>query len=652
LVHVRHIAWHGLGLFEVCRALGIPVVFSFHDFYAACPTVKLLDAEGNFCGGHCTTGAEDCVPELWAAPTMPPLRDRFVHRWRAMLEEALHLCDAFVTTSPFARDLMVETFPMLASRDLRVIPHGRDFARFHALAAEPGIGECLRVLVPGHILAGKGGHLIAAMAALDAGQDVEFHVLGAVDAALRNPMPGVVLHGPYQRDAFATHVAEIRPHLAAILSTWPETYCHTLTECWAAGVPVIGTALGAVGERIGAAGGGWLVGRDTPAAEILALLHHLKRDANEVRKQREQVAEWQRGAGRHYGCAAMAASYDQIYRDVARRRRSFPEAPDGASAPVVLVLDGGDASAGFRLGLPLRNDAARGAVYRSAPPACPIGDAAACGPADLVLLPAGALPPRDMALVIERCAQAGLKLLLEVDEALAARLASGSDPGLPSVIRSALRNGAATPLAVSRRAARILAQAGLGPELLPMALDRLAWRAVLPDAPPSGADGPLRLLCFEDDPDLPMLRDALEGLVTLGVAELVSFRHPPASQSVEGAFRIQASGCALAVFGAPQGQAPLPAERRMAALAAGLPVLRRAGASERPGDTPQGEVLLAETAQAWQRAIGEISVDDARRGMLARHAALHAEHGPARMREAALDQIALRLIQSAADQVD
>ena len=42
-VHIRHIAWHSLGLVDEARRLGLPVIFSFHDFYTVCPTVKLLD---------------------------------------------------------------------------------------------------------------------------------------------------------------------------------------------------------------------------------------------------------------------------------------------------------------------------------------------------------------------------------------------------------------------------------------------------------------------------------------------------------------------------------------------------------------------------------------------------------------------------------
>src|SRR3546814_14202891 len=80
----------------------------------------------------------------------------------------------------------------------------------------------------------------------------------------------VIDHGPYQREQFAERVAAIQPHVAAILSICPETWCHTLTECWACGLPVFALDIGAVGERIRDPGGGWLVERDSAPSALRA----------------------------------------------------------------------------------------------------------------------------------------------------------------------------------------------------------------------------------------------------------------------------------------------------------------------------------------------------------------------------------------------
>lgn len=607
LVHIRHLAWHGIGLPAVCRTLGVPVVLSFHDFYMVCPTVKLLDAEQRFCGGRCTMGTADCTAELWPAGSMPPLRHRFVHRWRAMMAEALSHCDAFVTTSPFARETLLGTFPILVERGLRLIPHGRSFTGMASLAAEVTLDEPLRVLVPGNISSAKGAALVAAIAALDLEREVEFHILGAVDQVLAVPRPGVILHGRYERDQFAAHVLAIQPHIGAVLSIWPETYCHTLTECWAVGLPVLGVALGAIGERIGADGGGWLIERDAEPAEILARLLELKRDRNGMRARRDQVLDWQQRIGRHYDATAMAVSYDLLYREIMERRRCFG-APAKSRRPVVLVMEQPGSMAPLRLPLPLANTVDRPVLMRMVAPSFPFGDPGA-GPADAVLLPAGAVRPRQVPELLARCAAAGLPVVVEVDEATAALLDTG-DPKAEAAWT--LVRAASGVLAGNGQAAALLQAAGVTATRLPLLLDALSW--VRPAATPSPE---FRVLAFDDDPDLAALKPAFEDLAALGIARLVTMKSGRASsqESLLAAFRDQAETCRLAVL---PGCSGLSEHRALLCARAGLVVLRGQCRGEPVGETAAGALVLSDAPLAWVRAITELMVDPQRRDTLRR----------------------------------
>jgi len=355
LVHVRHFAWHGLGLPLVARALGLPTVVSLHDFYALCASLKLLNAEGEPCPGCCTDALGECRAELWPEAEVPRLRGAWARRWRGQTGAALAAADALVTTSPQARARHVEAFPELARADFRVIPHGRDFPEMSAARTASLAGRPLRVLLPGHLDAAKGLGLIRTMAALDEGRRVEFHILGTAEGV--TSAPGLTIHGAYPREEFAERARGLAPDIGAVLSRWPETHSHTLTELWAAGLPALGLDLGAIGERIRAQGGGWLMPPDSSPEAVLERLAALARDPAGLSRRRLEVRAWQRGEGAARDTAAMAADYDLLYRELRGRRLAFAAPPP---IEVWLRLD----LRGAPRGEGCTNDAATAIIYR------------------------------------------------------------------------------------------------------------------------------------------------------------------------------------------------------------------------------------------------------------------------------------------------
>jgi len=326
LLHIRHIAWHSLNLASIARGMGVPVVQSVHDFYQVCPSVHLVDREGRMHPGGVAEGAENALWPLDPAAAVPMTRPR-LEAWQARMEAALLAADALVTTSPGARDLLLAALPGLAGEGappFHVIPHGRDFDRFETLAESGPIreDEPLRVLVPGNIGRHKGGDLVAEVAAMAPPGTIEFHLLGTAPASLK---AHVVDHGPYPRGEFASRVAEIRPHLAAVLSLMPETWCHTLTECWAAGIPVLALDRGATGERLREHGGGWLLQGDPTAVDVCRRLLELRGLEKQRREAREAIASWQSGPGQEGGTGRMAAGYKDLYHKVwSRIHASLP----------------------------------------------------------------------------------------------------------------------------------------------------------------------------------------------------------------------------------------------------------------------------------------------------------------------------------------
>jgi GT2 family glycosyltransferase len=318
LLHIRHLAWHSLNLVDVANSLDIPVIHSFHDFYTMCPSVTLVGEDGSYQPTGVTSHPRN---PLWHRDSSDTGQgpEGLLH-WQQRMQKVLSGCSAFVTTSQSAVSILAAGLPMLVERmsDIHVIPHGRDFACLEQLATaqDPGADQPLRILLPGNIGLQKGLELIKQVKQLDTGNQLEFHLLGKGSQGLAEH---VVDHGSYSREQFSVRVAGIKPHIAVTLSIWPETYCHTLTECWSCGVPVLGIDLGAVGERIGMHGGGWLLPPGVDAGALYAELLRIRAATAERQEKISRVAQWQHGEGRSNTTAHMAGQYMQLYRQVLDR---------------------------------------------------------------------------------------------------------------------------------------------------------------------------------------------------------------------------------------------------------------------------------------------------------------------------------------------
>jgi len=264
LVNIHHLLCSGPDVIPALAELDIPIVFSFHDFHALCPTAHLIDDQGRFCGGLCTPGAGTCPTDgRFIAAGGPPLKHDYVHRHRADMDAVLNRCSAFTAPSDSARSLLLKFMSSARAADFHVVEHGHDAARRSLARRPPGRGGA-RILCPGNLNPAKGTRLIRKLMELNAksGHRFEFHFLGNHPADFRPESLGGICHGPYDRNGFVEAVAAIAPSFSLLASTCSETFSYTLSESWAAGVPVFASDRGALRDRINRHGGGWLFDPD------------------------------------------------------------------------------------------------------------------------------------------------------------------------------------------------------------------------------------------------------------------------------------------------------------------------------------------------------------------------------------------------------
>jgi glycosyltransferase involved in cell wall biosynthesis len=100
-------------------------------------------------------------------------------------------------------------------------------------------------------------------------------ILGYVDGQL---LPGwlragrVWVHGAFEPAQLPAIVRRYGCQLALFPNRQPESYCYALSDVWCAGLPALGPAAGAIGERIADTGAGWTFSADAGASEVAAMI--------------------------------------------------------------------------------------------------------------------------------------------------------------------------------------------------------------------------------------------------------------------------------------------------------------------------------------------------------------------------------------------
>ncbi|MCU0280358.1 MAG: glycosyltransferase [Acidimicrobiia bacterium] len=284
LVHLQHTMRAPLpvvgALLEAASRRRLPIAWTLHDYFTLCPGAQLLDAAS---GAPCTS--------LGDGPACPGCEDQarrlagcLVAEWRDTHRSLLSRADLLISPSAAAREVLLASFPELRPR-LVVRPHGVADPGLLPPPSEPSRGK---IAVLGYGGRHKGDRLLEEV--IDALADLEatWHLFGR-ERFGQHPRPGVILHGTYRREDLPGLLAEAAVDLVLLLSPWAETYSYTLSEAWRLGLPVVGSSLGAIGERISCLGGGVTVDPWDPAA-VASTLRRLLDDPAALAALRRQAA--------------------------------------------------------------------------------------------------------------------------------------------------------------------------------------------------------------------------------------------------------------------------------------------------------------------------------------------------------------------------
>jgi glycosyltransferase involved in cell wall biosynthesis len=262
-----------------------------HDYYAICENHNLIGLERHYCDIP-ERPPQTCDPCLLQTRGFDPGSQA---RRLRFSRESFEKVDLVLAGSQASSDIFLKMFPHMRGKieilEPPILPDKAPTAPNRP--APPAKSEPLHVAWLGNFTTTKGADTAIAVFELLRSRPFVFLIFGRLDdvddrfkrALEAAANPAVIVYGSYDPGALPPQLQQCE--VALFLSTWPETYCMTLSEAQALGLVPIVTDVGAQAERVSHARNGFLVPQNDPAA-VVAALETLAADRSIVAAMRTQ----------------------------------------------------------------------------------------------------------------------------------------------------------------------------------------------------------------------------------------------------------------------------------------------------------------------------------------------------------------------------
>lgn len=271
----------------------LPTTVVMHDFFPFCPA--LYATYGSPCVSCTTNELRSCAINN---PRNSYFKFESYAHWLAIRQEFVHLITqqsiTVITPSPSVIDRYRQLENKLLEKHIHVVAHGLDDKLIQSLKLASELPSSktppqarLKIVMLGRLTEEKGGELLGCIIS-QLTDFAEIHLLGTGDSGTKfSARRGIYIRQNYDKDELGILLRDIQPDIGMLLSTVPETFSYTLSELWAAGIPVLATRLGAFADRIEDAKNGWLV--DPNAEAVLEKLCTLDADRKLLARAKRYV---------------------------------------------------------------------------------------------------------------------------------------------------------------------------------------------------------------------------------------------------------------------------------------------------------------------------------------------------------------------------
>jgi glycosyltransferase involved in cell wall biosynthesis len=294
LVHIHNVSGASLAPFQACRALGVPVVVTLHDYWMLCPNNMLLKDVGKLCEpGTAPAWCRNCYRRYDFWGNIPFRRE--VIRW------FVRDVRCFISPSQCLVDLHAQAG--YGATRFRVLKSGIELGLF-GVPTSLTVQQVIRdnvgyntALFAGHIVQIKGLEVLAAALPIMVQRIPDFRLLvagageqGFVDHLVQLAPGAVCYLGKLPFDELRSVYSVAK--LTLVPSIWYDNSPIVIYESLLMGTPVLGARIGGIPELIREGETGYLF---TPGdAQDMAekAVAHFARPPAERRAMRQRCAEY------------------------------------------------------------------------------------------------------------------------------------------------------------------------------------------------------------------------------------------------------------------------------------------------------------------------------------------------------------------------
>ena len=282
IVHVHHIKSLNFEVFYAAKDNNIPIILTLHDYYFICPKIFLINERMKHCELNDNKDCRKCLKSRG-------YKVDFAQKRRIEFKKIIDFCKSIIVPD---RSVYEKYAHIMGDFDVEVIPNGICYKdNDHHDESMIKEDKYFNIAFIGQMSTIKGSSIVVDLIKNDNSDSIKWHFFGPICDMkldiLKNS--NIIKHGRYRSTDIVDLIKANNIDVACIPSQAPETFCYTLSEAWMAGIPVIASDIGALGNRIKGNGGGILVPKYNRWEAYLEVIYKLNNDRELLRKLKEQL---------------------------------------------------------------------------------------------------------------------------------------------------------------------------------------------------------------------------------------------------------------------------------------------------------------------------------------------------------------------------